>query len=340
MNVDGLCAAVREFEKVIHSGEQLCRRGDDATRILCIFYAMWSAFAVRAILESYSWNQIEVTTDGSRTEAPSLKDGSPLLGSDVVQAAGREFTNAVMSDNAEGIRTSLEHMGVFALCPYPEQQASRMALVAANSTPCVRLILLVDLSLLAIELGDYYRASKFATEAHSLNPTSWELYNLCVIEGQIALNAGNNREALQFLDKSMGACQWDEYASLACGTRVPNLSLVEMLLHGGERVEVVRHLLQCKNVWQSLSSQIDEWISVIEKGGTPDFRGTGVLKGSVKFSYRLKAQWMRACSLTSTEEPRSITPKSPEEVLAGRERLRAGYKRHQDAAARRQKDAL
>ncbi len=339
MNVDGLCAAVREFERVINSGEQLCRKSDGATRILFVFYAMWSAFAVRANLESCCWNQIAATTDGSTTEARSLNDRSPMPASDVVHAARREFTNAVISDNAEGIRTSLEHMGVFALCPFPERQVSRMALVAANLTPCVRLILLVDLSFLAVELGDYYRASKYATEAHFLNPTSWELYNLCVIEGQIALNAGNNREALKFLDKSMGACQWDEYASLTCGTRVPNLSLVEMLLHGGERVEVVRHLLQCKNVWQSLSSQIDEWIGIIENGGTPDFRGTGVSKRSVKFSYRLKTQWMRAYSLL-TEEPRSITPKSPEEVLAGRERLRAGYKRHRDAAARRQTDAL
>jgi hypothetical protein len=60
---------------------------------------------------------------------------------------------------------------------------------------------LVELSLFAIELGDFDRTSKYVAEARALDPSAWELYNLCILEGLLALNVGKTYEAIQYLDK-------------------------------------------------------------------------------------------------------------------------------------------
>jgi hypothetical protein len=135
----------------------------------------------------------------------------------------------------------------------------------------------------------------------------------------------------------MSACQTDEYASVECSVRAPLLVLAEKLLERGERVEVLRHLLQCQDVWQFLRPQIEEWITVIERGERLEFQAAECLLPMNQPSVRLKAQWMSACSLQEGSEstaPKSTTPKSRAAVLAGRERLRAVYRRYKDEALR------
>jgi hypothetical protein len=317
-----LTAAVAEFEKVVELSERLSARGDRVTSMLCMFYAMWSAFVIRLCFGKCKGRGTEEAKDGTLKENSLLAPGLPRL--DVVRKAVQEFVAATTADDRSGMSNALQDMRVFALCPVPKEHLSRMELIAERVAGRARTIPLVELSLFAVELEDYERAIKYAAEAHTFDPGSWELYNLCVVGGLIALNARKHHEAIEYLNESIRACQRDEHTSLSCGIRVPNLALAEKLLQSGYRVEVLRHLLECKDVWQFLRVKIDKWISLIEAGEAPDFGGAGVLRA---ISYRLQMQWLRAYSLSLEKEPGVAARKSPAEVMAGRDRLRAEYRR-------------
>jgi len=301
---------------------------------LCVFFAMRSAFSIRERLGIRDEDQVEAAADNALVEFDHV-DQVELPTHEAVQNGAQKFITSVTADNRAGMLSALEQMGVFALCPLPEKQLSRMELVAGGVVGRAQLIFLVELSLFAAELGDYERSSRYALEARAFGPSSWELYSLCVVEGLIALNIGRVDEAIQCLARSMSASQTDEYASLGCGVRAPNLVLAEELLERGERVEVLRHLLQCQDVWQFLKPQIDKWVGLIEDGEIPDFQESGILRAMNQPSYKLQMQWMRACSLgegPGSAAPKPTIPKSPAEALAGRERLRAEYKVHHSAA--------
>lgn len=322
MNGQELCAAIEDFGAGIKVSEELCEKGDPLTPTLCIFYAMRSAFVIRARLG----------TTGAGDEGKALADSPGKQGRYVAQgvlpkfefvrATTQELIAAMKSDNRAAMLSALEEMEVFALCPDLEMQLARMELIARGVTGRSQLILFVELSRFAAELGDYQRAKNCAMEARTFDPCSWELYNLCVVEGLIALSTGKHREAIQYLDKSVSACLRDEYTLLSCSASLPNLALAEKLLHHGNRVDVVRHLLQCKDVWRW--PQIDKWISSIEDGTPPDFRGLGVSRVP-DFSYGLYMHWLRA--VHGEEGSVSSTQRTPEKVIAARDRLVAEYKR-------------
>lgn len=318
-----LSAAIVEFAKVVELSERLSASGDRLISVLCMFYVMWSALVIRIRLGMCEEPKVEVTKN-----RPLAKDLFLLPGCipkfDIVQKAVEEFIATVNANDRTGVTNALQDMRIFALCPVPEEQLSRMELITNHVTGRACAIPLIDLSLFAIELEDYERAIKYATEAHTFDPGSWELYNLCIVKGLIALNSRQPSEAIQYLDESIYACRRNEYSSLSCGIRVPNLALAKKLLQTGHRVVVVKHLLECKDVWQSLRTKIDKWISVIEAGETPDFCGAGVLRA---ISYRLQMQWLRLYSLSLETELGMATRKSPTEVLVGRHRLREEYKR-------------
>jgi len=297
-------------------------------RTLCELYAMMSAFQIRAYVGVNDGVVIKAVTDREDTENHlAVREMLPKW--NTVQKAVRDLFAAVASEDKAEVSSALEEMGVLALCPIPEQQFSRMELAAGCVAGRAQVIPLVELSLFALELRDYERAAKYAQEAHAFDPESWELYNLCVVEGLIALNAGKIGEAIQCLASSIRACQRDEHALLECGVRVPNLLLAEKLLESGERVEVLRHLLDCRDIWQFLKPQIDELINLIEHGERQDFRTARILGGVNSRSSMLKMQWLRACSLN--EGLGKVSPKSPAAAMAGRELLRAGYKVHRSA---------
>jgi tetratricopeptide (TPR) repeat protein len=326
MNEHEIRAAAAEFERVIRFCERIRENDTRLARVLCVFYAMWSAFAIRASLGPHDDEASEAASDPALTRCGEVEQWRfPTL--DVVKSAAQKLAFSAVSESRAGISEALEEMGVFALCPLPDEQLSRMELVARCVTGRAQLIPLVELSLFAVGLRDYESASRYAKEAHALHPRAWELYNLYVTEGLIALSTGNVREAIQYLDKSVDACELDEHASLSCGSRLPNFALAQQLLECGERVEVMKHLLRCKNVWQYFSRQIDKWIKLIEGGENPDFQASAILRG-MNSSSKLLTQWKHACSIE--EEPSLTAPivrKSPAEVMAAREKLEADYRR-------------
>lgn len=322
----------KSFEKLLKLSERLYKGDNHVVYALCELYAMMGAHQILACIGAT--NEIEIASVQEETERPSGTRGR-LPRYENVQEAARELLAAVALVDKAGMSSALEAMGVLTLCPVPEQQFSRMELVSGGVKGRAPLVFLVELSLFAAELGDFERAHKYAREARIFNPSSWELYKLCVVEGLVALNAGRVDEAVHCLARSMTACQADEYSSLHCSIRVPVLVLAEKLLEHGERVEVLRHLLDCQNVWHFLRPQIEEWISLIEDGERPDFREAKSILAMNQASHRLNTQWMSACSLeegAGSATPKSTIPMSPAEVLAGRERLGAEYRVHRNAA--------
>lgn len=313
----------KSFEKLLDLSGRAAIGDTRVARALCELYAMMCAFQIRAHIGSIDVISILPRRD-SREELPKLE---------AIHAAAERLIIAADSEDRAGIASALEQMGVVAFCPSLEEHFPRMDVLAQRFDGRLRAIPLVELSLFAVELGDFGRASKYAQECAALNPNPWEMHNVCSIQGLISLKIGEIGEAVQCLVKSINACQIDEYASLECSVRAPNLDLADGLLEHGERVEVLRYLLQCQDVWQSLRPQIGQWTSTIESGARPDFHDAKVLKLKQP-SYRLKMQWLSACSYASAK-PRSSLPKSPAQVLAGRERLRAENERRMDVAIKR-----
>jgi hypothetical protein len=337
MNKDEARAAARDFERLMKLTERLRESGNRLAHFFCVFYGMWSAFAIRASLGG--WDVIQPASDNNLNECCEIEEWRfPTV--EAVIRATEKFIRSVTSDNKHGLSEALNEMGVTALCPFQDEQLSRMELVARCVTGRARLIPLVELSLFAVGRKDYGHASKYVMEARAFNPRAWELYNVCVVQGLIALSTGNIREAVQYLDKSVAACEIDENASLSCGARAPNFALAQQLLETGERVEVLNHLVRCKNVWQGFSPQIDKWIRLIECGEIPDLHASAVLKG-LNSSSKLRMQWMRACSIE--EEPCSATSsdrKSPAAVRAARKKLETEYQHLISASIRKKLEYL
>jgi hypothetical protein len=327
MDEQELCAAVKDFERVVKSSEWLLGSRDSSVHTLCLFYAMRSAFAVRAIYGDQVGEQAASASIVHSLPCPSI----PRL--DVVKTAALKLMIAARSYDRNGISSALDEMGVLALCPIPAEQLSKMESVVGHLSGRSRLIALVELSVFAVESGDHRSAGRYIQESRALNPSSCELHNVCVVEGVIALAAGEVHEAIRLLDSSLAACLTDEYASLSCSVRAPNLALAQKLLERGERIEVLRYLSGCKNVWSLLRQRIDTWINVIERGEMPNFQESRGVRALNRPSHKLAMQWLRASSAEIA--PRLAAPKSPAEVLAGRERLRAEYRRYVSSVIRR-----
>lgn len=334
MNEAGLSRVVKDFAEVIRASDRLSTKGTHLSSVLGRFFAMWCAFRIRRNIEACEGNDINEPIESVVNDSQS--EGCWALPKpDVVEDAGVRLMAATSSQDYDGAAGALAEMGVTALCPRLSEQFVRMESVARSVAGRAQLVPLVELSLFAVDVGEFERAAKYVVEAHSFAPAAYELYCLCVVEGLLAMNAGQERKAIQFLEQSIGACQRDEHASLACGVRGPNLALVEKLLDNGRRVEVLKHLLECKNVWQSFRPQIDAWISLIESGERPNFQESAMLSSMNEPACRLIMQYSRARALEEGNSlglaaPQTSVPMSPTEVMARRERMQEAYRRSKE----------
>lgn len=329
-----LLAAVGAFERVVELSQQLCQGGQTLARLLGIFFAMKAAFAVRSSLAIREGDLPKMAADRGGDGTGSTyaeKQNLPTL--DTVRAAIPRLVAAVTSDNSAATASALQEMGVLALCPIPGEQLSRMERMTANVDSSTRLIFLVELALFAVELREFDGANRYVAEARALSPSSWEFYNLCVLEGLLALKAGKQGEAVQWLERSSSACQVDEHVSLDCAIRAPNFLLAQELMAQGERAAVARHLLHCKYVWDYAQLPFDKWVDIIQRGGIPDFQRSEEVQALNQPFWKLKTAWIRARCLQEAKGLPATRPnsKSPAEVLKARERLVEEQKRHADA---------
>ena len=294
---------------------------------------MTSAYDIRMSLAGFlnddglgsSLNSAEVATkDPQVAMLPNLR---------VVDSAAQRLRVAIDSlDHAEALE-ALHEMGVFSLCPSPNNQLLTLERITAGVMGRPRLVFLGDLSLFAVRLGHIRRAGEYAEQARSLAPIAWELYNICVVEGLVALDAGLVPDAVRLLRESIKACQADAHASLICGSRAPNFLLVEALLERGEHHEVIRHLTDCKRVWQIPQLRFDEWINQIEDGESPELHSSEIVRAMSRPWYALEAQ-CRQLDFLGVDVGAVVTDsnaKSPDEVAAERAQLVEEYMRHLDS---------
>jgi hypothetical protein len=330
----GLENLLKSFEDLLKRSEYLSRGGRQFTIRLSELYAMMTAFRIRAFIGLPDQDESRATGDRQHTgDQPGPRKRFP--GHVVVQSAARVLLSAIDREDKPGMLRGLEEMGILDLCPTSQAPYSRMEFLAGSVSGRPQVILLTELSLFAAELGDYRRAGRYALQARAIGPGSWEVYNLCTVEGLVALDTGNVGEAIQCLSRSSAACQTDEYASIACGTRAPNLSLTEKLLERGEGVEVLMHLSQSKNVWQIVRPQIDESIGIIEKGEKAEFQASDGLRALNEPAHRLLMHHMRAREFEEgirEARPGSVPQKSPSAVLAARARRQAEFRRDINSA--------
>jgi hypothetical protein len=330
-DVEKLLAAVRAFERVVESSEQLCQEGESLARLLGVFFAMEAAFAIRCSLAIGEGEVPEMAADsGGEGSGSTYAEQQSLPKPDAVRTAIPRLVAAVTSNNSAATVSALEEMGVLSLCPNPGEQLSRMERMTATVGSSARLVLLVEIALFAVELRDFDGVNRYVAEARTLSPSSWEFYNLCVLEGLLALKAGKQVEAVQWLERSSNACQVDEHVSLNCAVRAPNFLLAQELVAKGERSAVISHLLLCKYVWDYAQLPFDEWVDIIERGGIPDFQRSEAVQALNQPFWKLQTAWNRARCL---EEEKGLPPtrpnsKSPAEVLTARKRLVEEQQRH------------
>ena len=285
----------KSFERLLKLSERASEGSDLVARTLCELYAMMTALQIRGCMDlvdgiqkgSTSWEDSQVRL-GRQEELPKF---------DAVEGAAQSLFSALESGDKIGMCLALDELGVFSLCPIPEQQFPKMETVAGRLIGRAQLIPLVELAHFATQIGDYQKAREYAQKALAFQPRSWELYNLSIVQGLIVLNEGDIRGAIWQLDMSISSCLADENTHLTSTIFGPNLALARKLLECGERIEVLRHLTQCKDVWHLFRGHFEKWIIQIENGETRDFLASEVFEEMNEPSYRLKLQWMNACSL-------------------------------------------
>ena len=298
-------------------------------RPLCELYLTKSASLVQKCVDALSDGKIETSSELD-VQARDIFRPLKLPLQDVVQSAAQKLVLAVNSRDKDGMLSALEDMGVAERCLPPEQQLSRLEFVIRGAIGRAQLILLVELSIFAIELGEYKRAAKYAAEAHGLEPGTSELHDLYAVEGAIALDEHDVARAITYLKKSIRACMTDEYACLSCSVRAPNVMLAEKLLEHGKQEEVVDYLIQCQDVWDHSKKQFASWVDAIQNGERLEFLALGTLEAMNHPAVKLSHLCNSARFPDDVVGP--TTPQSPAEVRAGRERLRAEYKRQMSAA--------
>jgi tetratricopeptide (TPR) repeat protein len=327
MNEAELRRGVSDYEGLFYAFEELLKvrdkfyvADDRLATALCELYATMGAYQI------LTWMGPTNFGVAHNREEDASGVCAPLPKLDTIQKAGRELLAALSSGDGAVAVGSLTDMGLFALCPSLKSVFARMEFITDRVTGHAQQVFVVELARFAANLGDYERAGKYVQQARTFDPSSWELYNIHVVEGLIALNIGNVDEAIRCLVLSTSACLAYEKARAQCCIRAPSLALAEKLLDRGEREAVQRHLLDCRNVWEVLQPWIDNWVQVIEQGGKPNFQAEGNLRVPEESSNRLRMQWMNACSLAGgpvSAKVKSIPPKSRAERRAKREQWMA-----------------
>jgi tetratricopeptide (TPR) repeat protein len=330
MNELELRKEILAYEELFNAFEGLLKvhykffvSNDRLATALCELYAIMSAYQVLGCMGATGQFEIAAIRERGENHFGACES---LPKHKTVQNAGRELLAALASGDQAGASDALREMGVLALCPSSESIFARMEAATQRVTGHAQQVPLVDLSRFAAKVRDYERASNYLQQARKFDLNSWELYNARLIEGLIALNAGRADEAVECLAQSIRACLAYEKARAQCCIRAPRLELAEKLLDRGKREAVRRHLLDCRDVWESLQPQIDSWIQVIDNQGKPNFQCAGEMMVREKPSNTLRMQWMNACRLAESPvsaEEKATLLKSPADRRAEGERWMA-----------------
>jgi len=125
---------------------------------------------------------------------------------------------------------------------------------------------------LAVRAGELDKAETWATELllrgkEQLCHYGNALYDGNLVLGQVALRRdGDATKAKWFLMESARTPSSANLHSFG-----PNMSLARDLLERGERDSVLQFLAQCRTFWKMGEKSLDQWISDVRRGKTPNF---------------------------------------------------------------------
>ena len=144
----------------------------------------------------------------------------------------------------------------------------------ATTDKDAKFYLLSEITPAAFAAGDLAKAKTYSLELlkqAALQKEDWNYGNAIhvghLVLGRIALVSGDiNRAKQQLLDagRTPGSPQLDSFG--------PNMLFARELLEKGEREVVLQYFELCSKFWKNHRGRLEQWRSIVEKGGIPDFR--------------------------------------------------------------------
>jgi hypothetical protein len=137
-----------------------------------------------------------------------------------------------------------------------------------------RFYLLSEIAPAAFAAGEFEKAKTYSLnllKEAALHKEDWNYGNAIhvadLVLGRIALVSGDVNRAKEHLlsaGRTPGSPQLDTFG--------PNMMLAKELLEKGERDVVIQYFELCSKFWQNHRGRLEQWKSIAQKGGVPDFR--------------------------------------------------------------------
>lgn len=329
MDTEHVRAMVARFVSVIAVKLPSNMAASRVARALRELYAARTAGAILGYVRKFHPKEVEVACNLAQANPrPSFQ--SHLPSPEAARKVYPRLLEAIALNDGSGTVNALEKMGLVELCSSPEQEFGRLEFCVGCVIGRPRLIPLIELAIVAAELGACDRATSYLADAYTLAPEPPELHDLHTVAGVVALATGKVEEAKEYLDRSVRVCLEDEDARLTCSVRPFNLMLAEGLLDHGEAPAVLKYLAQCQQVWIYGAKQIGSWIGAIQNGEEPDFRVRSIRNALDEPAAKIHDLTVRSIFLTETSDLAVQNPNKGDRANAGD--ARSSYKRDIAAA--------
>jgi tetratricopeptide (TPR) repeat protein len=329
MDTEHVRAMVARFVSAIAAKLPSNMDASRVARALRELYAARTAGAILAYVRRLYPKEVEVACNLAQAN-PRSSFRSHLPSPEAARKVYPRLLEAITLNDGRGAVNALEEMGVLELCSSPEQEFGRLEFCVGCVIGRPRLIPLIELAMVAAEMGACDKATSYLADAYALAPEPPELHDLHTVAGVVALAAGKVEEAREYLDKSVRVCLEDEYARLMCSVRSFNLILAEELLDHGEASAVLKYLAQCQRVWIYGAKQIGSWIGSIQNGEEPDFRARSIRNALDEPAAKIHDLTVRSIFLTETSDSAIENPNKGHRANVGD--ARSSYKRDIAAA--------
>lgn len=185
-----------------------------------------------------------------------------------LRAEQARLLSAIARKSPKEAESAMTGMGLFRICRPIEGTLAQLERKTMMIIGRARLVPLTELAVLAIEFDRYGKAIAFVAEAQALQPRACDLHCLHIVQGCVALRAGDVATAVEYLECSLRVCTGGQ-ARAACMSRMPLLMLADRLLHFGRRREVVQFFRRCQAIWSQYSKYLANDLKQIENGRTP-----------------------------------------------------------------------
>jgi hypothetical protein len=331
VNTEVLEKQLSAFKRLLATQTDPCVANSSVANALRELYATKSASVIVTLVGAL--HPAEVAAARASGRAEDEPQSSPRLPNpETVENIAPRLLQALALGDGQAAVSWLVKMGIFALCAPVEQQFKRLEFCVGCVVGRPRLIPLVELAIVAAELGVIDRARTYLAEAHILAPEPTELHDLYTVAGHIALSTGEVAEAKRCLAESARICRQDDFACLTSSIRPFNLTLAERLLTYDEGSAVIEYLSQCRAIWTYDAGPIAAWIEAIQNGQKPNFLVPSVRNALDEPAAKILSLAIRSSFLA--ESPYLSAGRLDESPPVGVDRLLEEYKEWIAAALR------